>query len=315
MPFGGSSSMRLFRIPGRDPGEAQKTKSASIRLVSPDYFETLGLKLLRGRFLSERDTAQAATAIVVNRTLAQQYWREREPLGAQVFFRQGQSTQVPLMVVGVVADLKQWGLGDTESEPEIYLSFAQVPKEMLDSPHHRSMQFLVRARMEPGTLIGAVQSLAASIDKEQPIDYLRTMEQAISDSVAAPRFRAVLFGLIAAFALILAAVGVYGVTAYAVEQRTREIGIRVALGAQRKDVLKLVLGHGIKLTGAGLLVGLAGSFALTRYLTSLLFEVKPVDAVTYTVVSVLLAFVALLACYVPARRALNVDPVVALREE
>ncbi|MBO0799810.1 MAG: FtsX-like permease family protein, partial [Blastocatellia bacterium] len=238
-----------------------------------------------------------------------------EPLGEQVFFRSTQFMQVPLTVAGVVADIKQWGLGETKTEPEIYLSFAQLPKEMLDSPHHRTRQFIVRARIEPESLISAVQSVAASIDLEQPIDHLRTMEEAISDSVAEPRFRAVLFSLIAALALMLAAVGVYGVTAYAVEQRTREIGIRVALGAQRADVLKLILGQGIKLTGAGLVVGLHAAFALTRYLTSFLFEVKPADAVTYIAVSALLSLVALMACYVPTRRALRVDPVVALREE
>jgi putative ABC transport system permease protein len=314
MPFGESSIWTFIRIPGRETGEAESVEGIFIHTVSPDYFQTLGVRLLRGRFLSERDTTQAAPAIVINQTLANRRWREREPLGEQIFFRLGRFTQIPLTVVGVVADLKMQ-LNERVSQPEIYLSLTEMPKEMLDKQFGRSLQFIMRAHMEPGLLTGAVQSLAMSIDKEQPIDRLRTMEQSISDSVAAPRFRAVLFSLIAAFALILAAVGVYGVTSYAVEQRTREIGIRIALGAQRSDVLKLVLGRGIRLTCAGLLIGLPASFALTRYLTAFLFDVKATDAATYLVVSMLLAFVAIVACYVPARRALRVNPVVALREE
>jgi putative ABC transport system permease protein len=315
MPFGERHSWTFIRIPGREPGEAESVEGVLIHTVSPDYFQTLGGSLLRGRFLSELDTEQAAPAIVINQTLANRHWREREPLGGQIFFRLGRFTQIPFTVVGVVADLKIGGLNQRVSQPEIYLSLTQMPKEMLAKQYGRSLQFIVRTRMEPGSLTGAVQSLAASIDKEQPIDRLRTMERAISDSVAAPRFRATLFGIFAAFALILAAVGIYGVMAYAVEQRTKEIGIRVALGARRGEVLKLVLGQGLRLTCAGLVVGLAASFGLTRYLTSFLFEMKSADGVTYLAVSTLLAFVAIAACYVPARRALRVNPVVALREE
>jgi len=315
LPFGGRSAATVFRFPSRAPGEPESRGSVDLRVVSPDYFQTLGLRLLRGRALSEQDTAQVATAIVINQTLAKRRWPDREPVGELVFFHKDQPGRLPLRVVGVVADLKHWRLSDTESKPEMYLSFAQAPKNLLDEGHGRLLQFVARTRVEPTALIGAVQSLAAGIDKDQPIYRIRTVEQAISDSVSAPRFRAVLFGIFGALALILAAVGVYGVMAYAVEQRKREIGIRVALGAQRHDVLKLVLGQGLALTGAGLAIGLAAALGLTRYLASFLFEVKPADAVTYAAVSSLLALVALVACYVPARRALRVNPVEILRDE
>src|SRR5262249_10927604 len=315
LPFGGNSLETAIRFQGRAPGEREILGGVSTRIVSPDYFRTLGVRLLRGREVSEQDTAQTGPAVVINQPLAKSRWPGREPLGEQMFFNYDQFTQLPLTVVGVIADLKHWELGAAESKPEIYISFAQLPEKTLDSLNGRSLQFVARTRVDPGLLIGVVQSLAAGIDKDQPVYRLRTMDQAISNTVAAPRFRATLFGLFGALALILAAIGVYGVMTYAVEQRAREIGIRVALGAQRGDVLKLALGQGLALTGAGLAAGLAAAFALTRYLTSFLFEVKPADAVTYAVVSSLLAFVAFLACYVPARRALKVNPVEILREE
>jgi putative ABC transport system permease protein len=315
LPFGGNGLETAIRFQRRGSSEPEALGGVSIRIVSPDYFRTLGVRLLGGRELSEQDTAQTAPAVVINQTLAKSRWPGREPLGDQMFFKNDQLTQLPLTVVGVIADLKHWELSDSESKPEIYLSFAQLPEKTLDSLNGRSLQFIARTRVDPGILIGAVQSLAAGIDKDQPVYRLRTMEQAISNTVAAPRFRATLFGLFGALALILASIGVYGVMTYAVEQRTREIGIRVALGAQRGDVLKLALGQGLALTGAGLAVGLAAAFALTRYLTSFLFEVESADAVTYVAVSSLLAIVAFLACYVPARRALRVNPVEILREE
>jgi len=314
-PFGGISSQTAIRIPGRMAGEPESRQAAAYRIVSPDYFQTLGIRLLRGRVLSEQDTALTAPAVVINQTLAKLRWPDREPVGEQVFYNYDPQARLSLTIVGVVADLKHWNLSDTESEPEMYLSFAQMPEKVLDAPSSRSLQFVARAGADPAPLTTAVQSLAAGVDRDQPIYRLRTMEQAISETVAQPRFRAILFGLFGALALILAAVGVYGVMAYAVEQRKKEIGIRVALGAQRSDVLRLVLGQGAAIICAGLAIGLASAFALTRYLTSFLFEVKPADAMTYATVSSFLALVALVACYVPARRALSVNPVEILHEE
>lgn len=315
LPLGGVSSNAVIRIAGRAAGEPESVEPVALRVVSPDYFRALGASLLRGRPLSEQDTTQTASVAVINQTLAKRRWPERDPLGEQVLFPTARSTNIPLTIVGVAADLKHWGLDDARTGSEIYMAFAQLPERMLDSPHGRSLHFVARTNVDPAGLKSAVQSLAASVDENQPIYRLRTMEEAIASSVAAPRFRAVLFGLFGALALILAAAGVYGAMAYAVSQRTREVGIRMALGAQRSDVLKLVMGQGLALTVAGLALGLAAAFALTRYLASLLFEVKPVDFVTYVTVSLLLAIVAIVACYVPARRALKVSPTVALREE
>jgi putative ABC transport system permease protein len=315
LPLGGVSSNAVIRIAGRAAGEPESVEPAALRVVSPDYFRALGASLLRGRSLSERDTAQTDPVAVINQTLAKRRWPERDPLGEQVLFPTSRFTNIPLTIVGVTADLKHWGLDDARTGSEIYLAFAQLPEKMLDSPHGRSLYFVARTNVDPAGLKSAVQSLAAGLDENQPIYRLRTMEEAIASSVAAPRFRAILFSLFGGLALILAAAGVYGAMAYAVSQRTREIGIRVALGAQRSDVLKLVMGQGLALTFAGLAMGLAGAFALTRYLASLLFEVKPADFVTYVTVSLVLAAVAIVACYVPARRALKVSPTVALREE
>jgi putative ABC transport system permease protein len=314
VPMGGVSSNSVIKVAGSAAGEPESFEAVALRVVTPDYFRALGASLLRGRTLSAQDTAQTAPVAVINQTLAKRRWPERDPLGEQVLCP-SRSTNIPLTIVGIVADLKHWGLDDARTGSEIYLAFAQLPEKMLDSPHGRSLYFVARTNVDPAGLKSAVQSIAAGIDENQPIYRLRTMEEAIASSVAAPRFRAILFSLFGALALILAAAGIYGAIAYAVSQRTREIGIRMALGAQRSDVLKLVMGQGLALTMAGLSLGLAGSFALTRYLASLLFEVKPVDFVTYVTVSLILSIVAIVACYVPARRALKVSPTVALREE
>src|SRR5262245_17390589 len=169
LPFGGRSAATVFRFPSRAPGEPESRGSVDLRVVSPDYIQTLGLRLLRGRALSEQDTAQVAPAIVINQTLAKRRWPDREPVGEQVFFLINQFGQLPLRIVGVVSDLKHWGLSDTESKPEIYLSFAQAPEKMLDYSYGRSLQFVARAHADPTALIGAVRSLAAGIDKDQPI--------------------------------------------------------------------------------------------------------------------------------------------------
>jgi putative ABC transport system permease protein len=212
----------------------------------------------------------------------------------------------PYEIAGVVADIKQMGL-DKETQPNLYLSFRQYEVAF--------MSIVVRSAGEPSTLISALRSRIRAVDKYAPATRIRTLEQVVSDSVAQPRFYTLLFALFAAVAMILAAIGLYGVMSYSVSQRTREIGIRLSLGAEPQRIWRMVIGQGLILILIGVGIGLASAFALTRLMATLLFEVTPTDAMTYAIVSVGLLFVALLACYIPARRAAKVDPMVALRYE
>lgn len=219
---------------------------------------------------------------------------------------------IPLEVVGVVGDSKQTSLKDA-ALPTIYVPTAQVPDKLMAS--FRSFYFVIRTTGDPLSYVPAVRSEMLALDSRQPIRNIRTMDQVIATSISPQRFHMSLLALFGGIGLALSSVGIYGVMAYSVSQRTREIGIRMALGAQMRDVLRMVIGHGIKLTLIGVVIGLAGSFALTRALKALLFGVTPTDLTTFAVVSVALVMIALLASYIPARRATKVDPLVALRYE
>jgi putative ABC transport system permease protein len=282
---------------------------ANNRVVSPDYFRTLDIPLLQGRLLSAQDTAQAPAVALINQALARRYWGDENPIGKHFKIGARASNAPWLTVVGVVGDVRQAGL-NSESLPELYTPFTQEHQRFV-----RPRVLFVRTTGDPLSLIAAVKSQVWAVDKNQPINDVRTMEEIVSHWLAPRRFNLLQLGVFAALALVLASVGIYGVISYAVSQRTREIGVRLALGAQSRDILKLIVGQGLALTLGGVALGLLASIALTRWLESLLFSVSTTDPLTFASVALLLTFVALLACYVPARRATKVDPMAALRSE
>ncbi|HEY8186781.1 MAG TPA: ABC transporter permease [Pyrinomonadaceae bacterium] len=293
-----------FRIEGRPEPEAGKEMIINTRSVSPGYFKTLGISLIKGRDFSDRDKSDAPAAAIINNDLARIYFPGEDPIGKRITFDDGQSW---MSIVGIIGDVKQLGL-DSNAKPEVYFPYLQVT-----SPR---MSIVVRTTTSnPLSLIAAMKSQMQTIDKDLPLDNAKTMQQLLAESTSGRRFNMLLLAVFAGVALVLAIVGIYGVMSYAVSQRTQEIGIRMALGARSFDVLKLVVKNGMSLALIGVAIGLAGSFALTRLLASLLFQVTPTDRTTFAGVAVCLIVVAFLACFIPARRATKVDPLVALRNE
>jgi putative ABC transport system permease protein len=299
LPMSGTNMVFLASVEGR----ANSSFPASFRAVSQDYFRTMRIPLLKGRWFDDRDTTSSQSVVVINETMARWISPGEEPLGKRI--KHGFNEQVA-EVVGVIGDVKYAGL-DQQTKPEMYAPFSQRPWPF--------MRVVVRTKSEPMNLATAIRTEAQAIDKDQPIDKITTMTSVVSASIATRRFYMQLLGTFAALAFLLAAVGIYGVISYSVAQRTREIGIRVALGAKQSDVLRLILAEGFWLTMLGVALGLAGAVAATRVLANLLFEVKPTDPTTFIALSILLAAVALLASYIPARRATKVDPMVALKYE
>ena len=269
--------------------------------ATPGYLEALGVPILRGRNVNSGDTSQSPGVVVINQTLAKQYFGGEDPVGRRLNL-EGISRQI----VGVAGDARYEGLG-TEIGPQVYVPYSQSP--------YPGMRVVVRTSTDPMSLTGSIREQIQSIDSEEGPMRVATMNQLLAASVAQPRFNAFLIGLFAIIAFALAAIGVYGVISYDVSQRTSEIGIRLALGAQVADIYRLILRHGALLTLTGLLLGLAGAVGLTRFLTTLLFEVEPTDLATYALVSGMIVLVSLAACVVPSRRATKVDPLEALRHE
>jgi putative ABC transport system permease protein len=299
-PLGGSISDN-FTIEGRPDLTGDHAPVARLGFISEDYFRTMGILVVKGRDFDERDTRDAPPVVIINQTLARRFWPNEEPIGKRIKTK----TRV-CEIIGVSGEVKQAGL-DKPSEPEIFLPYQQAP--------YLFLQLAVRTMGDPLKMVAAIKHEVQAMDKDQPLTGIETMDQYLSDSVANPRFQSRVLGLFAAVALLLAAAGLYGVMSYSVAQRTREIGLRVALGAQSRDVLKLIVGQGLKLTLVGVAIGLASAIALTRLLADLLFGVSATDPTTFVAISVLLTGVAVLACYLPARRATKVDPMVALRYE
>ena len=303
LPLSGSISWGGITIEGYDPTSGQSAIQADQRVVSVGYFETMKAPLLSGRFFSEQDTKDSLKVAIVDQNMAGTYWPGADPIGKRL--KLGRSDDLPwLTVVGVVANVKQYAL-DSDSRVALY------------APHQQQAEgtlfVTVRTTTNPLSLAAAVTQAARALDPNVPVYDVKTMDQRVSESLARRRFAMIALGLFAAVAMILAAVGIYGVMSYAVTQRTREIGIRVALGAPTGDVLRLVIGQGMLMAGIGIGIGLAGAFATTRVMSSLLFGVGATDIATFALVSVAIAGVALAACFVPARRAAKVDPMVALR--
>jgi len=291
-------------IEGKPAINSDQPKHVQYAKVQGDYFRAMSIPLLRGRLFTERDNGQAPPVMIINQALARQYFSGEDPIGKKMkTMFQGRGMRE---IIGVVGDVHHSGpLKD--APPQVYEPYPDNPTS--------SVSVIVLAETPRPTLVAAVRSAVQAVDKDQPIDRIAPMSELLADSIAQPRFYTLLLTIFAAMASALAAVGIYGVMSYAVTQRTHEIGIRMALGARAADVLRLVVRNGMLLALTGVAIGLVGAFALTRLMTSLLFGVTPTDATTFVAVSVLLIVVALLACYIPARRATKVDPLVALRYE
>ncbi|MEJ7811856.1 MAG: ADOP family duplicated permease, partial [Gemmatimonadaceae bacterium] len=303
LPLSGASFALVFDIDGT-PTDPARQAVAQVRAVSAGYFATMGVRLARGRALTDADRAGGAPVAVINETAARRYFAGENPIGRTVRFRYGS----PLFgeVVGVVADVRQFTLA-AEAEPEVFLASDQYPMPALS--------VVMRSTGDPAALLGAARARVRELDADLPLHAATTMDDLVSESLSQPRLYMLLLGTFAGVALLLAAVGVYGVLSYAVSGRTREIGLRMALGATRGDVLRLVARQGLALTAAGVGIGLLGAVWATRIMGSLLYGVSATDAPTFAGVGVLLAAVAAAACVVPARRAARVDPMVALRAE
>jgi putative ABC transport system permease protein len=293
-----------FAVKGRPPANPGEMPVTNYTAVTPDYFKATGIRLIKGRFFAEPDNADAPRVALINETLAKRYFPDQDPIGQYINVTIGPETW--RQIVGIVADVKQAGL-DQETPAQTYEPLWQAPTPF--------MTLVVRSDTPAAALSAAIRSEVLKLDKEQPVSDIKTMEQVLAASVSQQRFSMLLLAVFAVVALTLAAVGLYGVMAYSVTQRTHELGIRMALGASSRDVLRLVMGHSLLLTTIGVAIGLVAAFFLTRLMASLLFGVSASDPLTFVVIAVLQMFVALAASFVPARRALKVDPMVALRYE
>jgi putative ABC transport system permease protein len=310
LPVTGTGSALHFNIQGRPPHSPREYTIGGYRVVSAGYLKALGVPLIAGRWIEERDREQAPAVAVLNSTFAKTYFPNQSPIGQHIQLGATPDTSIPWMeVVGVLADTKQ-SLA-SESTAEMYVPYPQADKVL---PVF-AMSLVVRTAGDPLAQASAIRAIAHDLDANQPLTNIRTMDQNIARSVAEPRFRTVLLAIFAGIALALAAVGIFGVMAYSVAQRTRELGVRITLGATRGRVLRLVVGHGLRLTLMGVAIGIAASLVVTRYLSSMLFNVTPYDPMTIAAVATGLIIVSLAACYLPARRATLINPVVALREE
>jgi putative ABC transport system permease protein len=313
LPFGEMLLRGDFIIEGQPEPPPDNPNIALKPAVNADYFRSVNIPVLKGRALTERDTADAPGVVVISESAARRFFAGRDPVGQRISFdrdRNNHNAPIWLEIVGVVGDVKQRDLR-VETQPTIYMPYTQVRIPFMLGYFY----YTVRSTVEPRSLAAAVQREIQALDPELPIYKVNTLSELLSASLQEQRFNALLLGLFAALALALAAIGLYGVMSYTVAQRTHEIGIRMALGAERADVLRLVIGQGMKLVLGGVAIGLATALVLTRLLKTLLFGVSATDPATFSAIAVLLTMVALVACWIPARRATQVDPMIALRYE
>lgn len=302
LPMAGGFGSRYFRVEGRPAQPAGQGFNANVNLTTPGYFQTLNIPLIDGRDFDERDVMKAPDAVIINQDMARRYWPDENPIGQRLAVGNGPWRAV----VGVVGDVKQSGL-DIETRPEMFWPYYQTPVPFAT--------FAVRTTSDPEGMTASVRAAMQEIDRDLPVYNIKTVDDVISDSVAPRRLNVLLLGIFAGLALVLAALGIYGVISYSVSQRTRELGIRMALGASHKSVLRLVVGEGMILAVIGVTIGAVASFFLTRLMSALLFGVSATDPITFVVISLLLIGVSTVASLVPARRATRVDPMVALRYE
>ncbi len=295
-----------FEIVGDPPLPPGTAITADFTSVSPDYFRVMSIPLLRGRVFNEHDSTATPRVTVISETLARRYFPNQDPMGKELNFGFPPDGNAPREIVGIVGDVRDDSLSEAPG-PMMYVPFAQAP--------FWGAQVIVRSTLSPASVAASIRKATHDIDKDLPVTDIETLPEALSVSVAQPRFRTLLLGLFGVIALLLAAVGIFGVLSYSVARRTHEIGIRMALGATPRAILRLVLTESARLVLVGLAVGILVALGVTRYLSSLLFAVHPADPLTFLGVAVLLTAVALIACYVPARRAMRVDPIVSLRYE
>jgi len=301
-PLTPGNSDRTLEIEGQPNDPQFSGPDADYRVITPNYFRTLGIPLVRGRDFTDQDDAKVPGAVIINEELARVGFPGQDPIGKRL---RVSGDHEWLQIVGISGNVKHFG-PDTDTNPEFYVSYQKFPWPFMS----------IVTRGKPGTdLSSEIRSAVWSVDRDQPVSEVATMDLLVSRSVANRRLNMLLLGLFAVVALLLAAIGIYGVISHSVTQRTHEIGLRMALGANRADVVKLILKHGMTPTLIGVAVGLVGAFALTRLISGLLFGVQATDAMTFMSVALVLMLVAVLACYIPARRATKVDPLVALRNE
>ncbi len=293
-----------FNIEGRPPIDPADLPSTNYYSVTPDYFRAMGIRLIRGRVFTPQDDAKAPRVAIINETMAHQFFPNEDPIGKRINITNGPDTWRE--IVGIVADIKQYGL-DKATSAQSYEPFAQVP--------FTSLNVVIRTKGSPAALLGALRPAVYAVDKDQPVGIIRPLEEIMADSIARQRFAMTLLTVFSGVALVIAAVGIYGVMAYNVVQRTGEFGIRMALGAQQRDVLRLVLTQGGKLIGLGLLIGLVATLVASYAMRSILFNTSAYDPLTLASITILLAAVALVACFFPANRATKVNPIEALRVE
>jgi putative ABC transport system permease protein len=307
-PLGGPQIRMFLEIEGRPPFEPGNEPIVETNHISPDYFQTMGIQLRAGRAFTTEDRAGTPKVVAINETLARRFFTNENPIGKRLLMG-----QTPQTIVGVAPDVYDLGL-DQEVHPEVYFPYMQMPNFEL-------MKLAVRVASskhrpaDPLSLAASIRNQLSAIEPNEPVNQIVTMDESLSDSVAGRRFQMFLLGVFAAVALIIATVGIYGVISYAVSLRTHEIGIRMALGAQASDVLRMVIWRGMSLALMGVTVGLAAALALTRVMKNLLFEVSATDPATFALIALLLVGVALIASYIPARRATKVDPLLAIRHE
>ncbi len=306
-----------FSIAGRpDPKGSPYNGDEQWRFISPHYFRAFHIPLLRGRVFTESDTGNSARVVIINEAMAKQYWPKQDPIGQVITIGKGlgpQFEEPPREIVGIVGNVRETGLSDNQSGV-MYVPQSQITEGLTQLANSvLPLAWAIRTTADPAGLRNAIEREMRAVDSRVSVGHVRNMEQVIAESVARQNFNMVLLTVFGAIALLLAAIGIYGLMAYSVERRTQELGIRMALGAAAADVLKLVLWQGARLTAVGLAIGLALAYALMRLLASLLFGVKSTDPVSFAIVAAILAFVALLASYIPARRAARIAPSDALR--
>jgi putative ABC transport system permease protein len=309
LPLSGLSFMLSFEVEGRPPLPFAQQPSMQVRVATPGYLPAMGIPLRRGRGLEAGDTARSRPVVVLSESAARRFFPDEDPIGKRIVVGWRRPEGLPKAggeVVGIVGDVRELGL-DQAHPPEVYIPHAQLPTPAMD--------VVVRSSVDPSSLTRSVERVVGELDPELPLARVQTLEAVVGRSVSEPRFYMVLLGAFAAMAVALAALGIFGVMSYAVVQRSREIGIRVALGADPRDVRGMVLRHALNLTLLGVAAGLAGALALSRVIAGLLFELSPTDPATLAAVGLALTAVALLASDLPARRATRVDPLVALRSE